>query len=87
MSGIANQTDSTGISEKKKFGAKNMSKGSMLFSGVWIAGLTLLKGAGKISLTIQEIIYSGIAIAAVWTPTYFSILLDKIRDIKIGGGE
>lgn len=75
-------TDET---QKKPFGAKNISKYSMIFAGVWIAVLTILKGAGKIGLSMSDIIYSGIAIAAVWTPTYFSIFLDKIKDIKLGG--
>ena len=87
MSDAANTTADTEQPVKKTFGAKNLSKHSMIFSGVWIAGLTLLKGAGKVSLSISEIVYSGIAIAAVWTPTYFSIFLDKIRDIKLGGSE
>lgn len=73
-----NQTES----EKKGFldrlGAKLLSKGAMIFSSVWIAGLTLLKGFGKVSLDENEIISSGVVITAVWTPTFLSILADKI---------
>ena len=58
-------------------GAKVLSKIAMVFAGVWIIILTLLKGFGKIDLSINEIIGSGVAVAAVWTPTYFSIIVDK----------
>lgn len=59
-------------------GAKILSKSTMIFSSVWIAVLTLLKGYGKINLTISEIVVSGVVITAVWTPTFVSIITDKI---------
>ncbi|MBQ3642446.1 MAG: hypothetical protein IJL70_00520 [Treponema sp.] len=65
--------------EKKSIGAKQLSKGAMIFSSLWIAVLTLLKGFGKINLDIDSIIYSGVAITAVWTPTFISIITDKIK--------
>ena len=46
---------------------------------------TVLKGLGITRLEMSDIIYSGIAIAAIFMPVYFSIFLDKIRDIKFGG--
>lgn len=49
----------------------------MIFSSLWIAVLTILKGTGKIELTENEIITSGIVITAVWTPTFLSILAEK----------
>lgn len=64
----------------KKIGAKLLSKGAMIFSSAWIAVLTILKGYGKIELDINEIIYSGVAITAVWTPTFISIITDKIKE-------
>lgn len=64
----------------KKLGAKLLSKGAMIFSSLWIAVLTILKGYGKIELDINEIIYSGVAITAVWTPTFISIITDKIKE-------
>jgi hypothetical protein len=33
---------------------------------------------------MSDIIYSGIAIAAIFMPVYFSIFLDKIKDIRLG---
>lgn len=64
----------------KELGAKILSKGAMIFSSIWIAVLTILKGLDKINLTINEIIISGVVITAVWTPTFISIITDKIKE-------
>lgn len=64
----------------KEFKAKILSKGAMIFSSLWIAVLTILKGLDKINLTINEIIVSGVVITAVWTPTFISIIADKIKE-------
>lgn len=64
----------------KELGAKLLSKGAMIFSSIWIAVLTIMKGFGKIDLEIDAIIYSGVAITAVWTPTFISIITDKIKE-------
>lgn len=70
--------------KENKKGAKDYSLFSMIFSGVWIITLTLLKGFDVIKLSImEEIIPSGIAIAGVFSPIYFSIFLDKIKDIRL----
>lgn len=66
----------------KEIGAKLLSKGAMIFSSLWIAVLTIAKGYGKIELSIDEIVYSGVAITAVWTPTFISIITDKIKGAK-----
>ena len=63
----------------KGIGAKILSKVAMIFSSAWIAVLTLMKGFKKIDLDIDDIIYSGVAITAVWTPTFISIITDKIK--------
>jgi hypothetical protein len=68
-----------------KPGAKQYSLAAQIISGVWIAVHTILKGCGLSKLEMSDIIYSGIAIAAIFMPVYFSIFLDKIKDIRIGG--
>ncbi|GHV79783.1 hypothetical protein AGMMS49944_15740 [Spirochaetia bacterium] len=73
------------IQENKKPGAKQISLAAQIVSCVWIAGNTVLKGLGISKLEMTDIIYSGIAIAAIFTPVYFSIFLDKIKDIRLGG--
>lgn len=63
---------------QKSFGAKLLSKLAMIFSSLWIAVLTILKGLKLFDLDINSIIFSGVAITAVWTPTFISIITDKI---------
>ncbi|MDR0720495.1 MAG: hypothetical protein LBF78_12730 [Treponema sp.] len=69
--------------ESKKTGAKQYSLFAQIFSGTWIAVLTILKGLKIMVLETQDIICTGIAIAAIFSPVYFSIFLDKIRDIRL----
>jgi hypothetical protein len=69
--------------EAKKPGAKQYSLFAQVFSGTWIAVLTVLKGLKVIALETQDIIYTGVAIAAIFSPVYFSIFLDKVRDIRL----
>lgn len=71
-------SETTQTTGKKSLGAKLLSKLAMIFSSLWIAVLTILKGLGKFDLDINSIIFSGVAITAVWTPTFISIITDKI---------
>ena len=72
----------------KGVSAREVSKTSMIIAGVWIAVLSLLKAFwGFVSersfgLEMSEIIWSGIAIAAVFSPVYLSIFLEKVKDLK-----
>jgi len=76
--------------ENKSHVAKDVSLKSMIVSAVWIGVLSLAKAFwGLVSerafgLTINEIALSGVMLAAVFSPVYLSIILDKIKDIKIG---
>ena len=76
--------------KKKNGGAKDVSFKSMVVSAVWIGVLSVLKAFwGLISikefgLTMNEIVLSGIVMAAIFSPVYLSIVLDKIKDIKVG---
>jgi hypothetical protein len=79
---MADKTE-LGIQEEKKMGAKQYSLFAQIFSGTWIAVLTILKGLKIIALELTDIIYSGIAIAAIFSPVYFSIFLDKIKGIRL----
>lgn len=73
--------------------AKKVSKASMIIGAFWIGTLSLLKAFwGLLSdvqfgLSMEEIILSGLIIAAIFTPVYLSIILDKIKDIRIGSKE
>jgi hypothetical protein len=70
--------------EKPHLGGKEFSKAVQIVAALWIAVLTVLKGFGTVNLEIDEIIYSGVSIAAIFMPVYFSIWLEKIRDIRFG---
>jgi len=84
--------------EDKKTSPKQVSLFAMILSGVWIAVLSLIKAFWGVicilitplndvsfGLTIGEIVFSGVILAAVFTPIYFSIILDKVKEIKMGG--
>jgi hypothetical protein len=79
------------VSEQKNgLAAKDVSLKSMIIAAVWIGVLTLAKAFwGLVSdtafgLSTGEIVLSGIMLAAVFSPVYLSVVLDKIKDIKIG---
>jgi len=81
---------SDAVEIKKEISAKDVSLKSMIIAAVWIGALTLTKAfwglVSEISfgLTMNEIALSGLLLAAVFSPVYLSIVLDKIKDIKIG---
>ena len=79
------------LKEKHPVKAREISKWSMVVAAVWIAGLTLFRAFWGLfstetafGLDVWDIIISGLALAAVFTPIYFSIFMDKLKDIKLG---
>lgn len=72
--------------EKKSFGAKTASLWGQIIAAVWIAGWSafkFIKGINEIAIT--DFILSGLSIAACFTPVYFNLIMDKIKEIKLGG--
>ena len=72
--------------EKKGFGAKTASLWGQIIAAVWIAGWSafkFIKGINEIAIT--DFILSGLSIAACFTPVYFNLIMDKIKEIKLGG--
>jgi len=91
-------SDATEKKEEKNTSPKQISFFAMIISSVWIALLSLIKAFWGVlgiiieslkdvsfGLTIGDIVFSGVILAAVFTPIYFSIILDKIKEIKLGG--
>jgi hypothetical protein len=82
-------SDST-IEKKKVPKAKDVSLKSMIIAAAWVGVLTIVKAFwGLVSdkafgLSVSEIVFSGIMIAAVFSPVYLSIVLEKIKDLKVG---
>lgn len=72
---------------KEKSGrGKTVSLIGQIIAAVWIASWSsfkFFKNPGTIE--IIDVIISGISIAACFSPVYVSIIMDKIKDIKIGG--
>ena len=65
--------------------ARQSSFLAQVFAALWVAALSLLKGLGKFQMEMMDIILSGGAVAAAFSPVIVSIWLEKIRDIKWGG--
>lgn len=71
--------------EEKKLTAKALSKAAMISATMWVAVLTIMRGIGLLrELNETDIIYSGVAMVGFWSPTYLSIWLDKIKQIRFG---
>lgn len=69
--------------QKKGLKAKTASLFAQIIAAVWIGvwcGMRFIKGEG----TTQDIILSGVAIAACFSPVYFSLFMDKIKNIRFG---
>lgn len=72
----------------EKKGAKSYSLIGQIFASFWIGGWNAFQFIKDISIgnhiEVSDIVYSGIAIVACYSPVYFSILFDKIREIRFG---
>ena len=80
------------MEEENKIGAKGASLASMIAAVVWVALLSIAKAIWGtffpdkgFGLTMNEILLSGVFIAAAFTPVYLNLIMDKIRDIVLGG--
>lgn len=71
--------------KKKKGKAKISSLIAQIIAAVWVAvwsAMKFVKASGDIN--ISDVIFSGFAIAACFSPVYFSLILDKIKNIRFG---
>jgi ABC-type nickel/cobalt efflux system permease component RcnA len=64
--------------------AKQSSLLAQVTAALWVAAMSVLKGLGKINMEMTDIILSGGAIAAVFSPVFVSIWREKIWDINWG---
>ena len=69
--------------------AKDVSLLSQIIGAVWIGGWNAFQFVHDIlngnHVDVQDIVYSGIAVVACFSPVYLSIVLDKIKSIRFGG--
>ena len=71
--------------EEKTIKAKTASLWGQIVAALWVASWSafdFIKNFASIQIT--DIIFSGLAIAACFSPVYFNLLLDKIKEIKWG---
>lgn len=85
-SGTAQATEI--LKTEKKPHAKTASLWGQIIAALWVGGWNAAQFvkdliAGR-PLDPIAVIVSGLAIAACFTPVYFNLLMDKIREIKLG---
>ena len=82
------EENETKENEKKGIKAKGASLWGQIAAAVWIGGWNAAQFARDIvkaqHVSATEIILSGLAIAACFTPVYFNLIMDKIKEIKLG---
>lgn len=78
----------TNTAEKKTgiFHGKESSLLAQIIASVWIAGWSAFSFISGRKLDMGDIMLSGMGIAACFLPVYFSIIMDKIKEIKLGKG-
>ena len=68
--------------------AKPVSLNAQIIAAFWIAAWSAAGFVSKlvhgIEIPIWEIVVSGLAIAACFSPVYFNLIMDKIKDWKLG---
>ena len=77
------------VKEEKGIKAKSASLWGQIIAAIWIGGWTAAQNIRDIissnHIDIKEIVFSGLAIAACFTPVYFNLIMDKIKEIRFGG--
>lgn len=83
------EENTTNENEKKGIKAKSASLWGQITAAVWIGGWNIAQFTRDIiagqHISGNEIIFSGLAIAACFTPVYFNLIMDKVKEIKLGG--
>ena len=68
--------------------AKPVSLNAQIIAAFWIAAWSAAGFASKLvhgaEIPIWEIVVSGLSIAACFSPVYFNLVMDKIKDWKLG---
>lgn len=83
------ETSKKTVSTKKKTGkAKITSLIAQALAAVWIGLWNSLQFANMLKtgshIEVTDIIFSGLSIAACFSPVYFSMIMDKIKNIRFG---
>ena len=77
------------MEKEKGIHAKPASLWAQIIAAVWVAGWCTFQFVKEIMggnyIPITDFIFSGFAIAACFVPVYFNLIMDKIKEIKLGG--
>ena len=79
-SGLSENSDQP---KNKTYKAKTTSLIAQIIAALWVAlwsAKNFIVSGGE----INDIIFSGFAIAACFSPVYFNMILDKVKTIKFG---
>ena len=74
------------VQEKKGVSAKGSSLWAQIVAAFWIGGWSAFSFISGRDIAIVDIMLSGLGIAATFIPVYFSIIMDKIKEIKLTKG-
>ena len=80
-------SDTVETTKQNVITGKNSSLTAQIIAAIWIAAWSAFKFVkSPDTIDIADVMLSGCGIAACFLPIYFSIIMDKIKDIRIGGG-
>lgn len=86
--GVPQITKITTENEKKGIKAKGASLWGQIIAALWIGGWSTAQNVKDIisgnHIDTKEIIFTGLAIAACFVPVYFNLIMDKVKEIKLG---
>lgn len=78
----------TNDNETKGIKAKSASLWGQIIAALWIGGWSTAQNIKDIiagnHIDTKEIIFTGLAIAACFVPVYFNLIMDKIKEIRLG---
>lgn len=84
----SNESSTVATTKKKKGKAKITSLVAQALAAFWIGFWNALQFAKMIKsgmhIKVTDIILSGLSIAACFSPVYFSMIMDKIKNIRFG---
>lgn len=69
-----------------KVKAKDVSLIGQIIASIWVAVWCSLKfkATGIANITVSDIIFSGAGEAMCYSPVYFGIIMDKVKNIRFG---
>jgi uncharacterized membrane protein YhdT len=68
---------------EKKIHAKESSLFAQIVAAMWIAGWCSFAFLSGKQIAVIDVILSGVGIAAMFLPVYFSIIMYKVKEIKL----